>query len=301
MDYRPDICIFHGNCDDGFGAAWAIRSRWPDCEFVPGHYGKPLPNTARKHVLFVDFSAKRAEIDAMAQEAISIVILDHHKTAEAELAPFNVTMCGTAILDPANLWHMFCDLDELGRPPIVAWFDMNQSGAALAWQFANGAHRDRDPLPRMIQYIEDRDLWRFAFGSSTHEFSAALRTYPMDFAVWDDIAADTGALLAEGRTVLRAHNVNVYKLVAQAYQDQVCGFIVPVVNAPYHYASDVAHALLLAYPDAPFAGSWFRRPDGFVQWSLRSEDRREDVSEIAKRMGGGGHRNAAGFQASWVL
>jgi nanoRNase/pAp phosphatase (c-di-AMP/oligoRNAs hydrolase) len=33
-----------------------------------------------------------------------------------------------------------------------------------------------------------------------------------------------------------------------------------------------------------------------IQYSLRSEDSREDVSEVAKQFGGGGHRNAAGYQ-----
>ena len=27
---KPDICIYHGGCDDGFGAAWAVWKRWPD-------------------------------------------------------------------------------------------------------------------------------------------------------------------------------------------------------------------------------------------------------------------------------
>jgi hypothetical protein len=25
---KPDICIYHGNCADGFGAAWAVRRRF---------------------------------------------------------------------------------------------------------------------------------------------------------------------------------------------------------------------------------------------------------------------------------
>src|SRR5688572_2371816 len=80
--WKPDVCVYHGDCDDGFGAAWAIWLRWPDIEFVPGKYGEPLPDMTGKHVLFVDFSAKRPEIEAMAKVAKSIVIIDHHKTAE---------------------------------------------------------------------------------------------------------------------------------------------------------------------------------------------------------------------------
>ncbi|MCK9549191.1 DHHA1 domain-containing protein [Aquamicrobium sp.] len=292
--WKPDICIYHGNCDDGFGAAWAIWRRWPDVEFVPGVYGKPLPDVTGKHVLFVDFSAKRPEIDAMAQVAKSIVVIDHHKTAEADLEPFAVTLCGSARLSPEDIGSMFEDRAELGMPPVIAWFDMAQSGAVMAYEFAHGV--EHVPPPTMLAYIQDRDLWRFALGDRTKQFSAALRTYPMDFETWDRIAENPERLVEEGKIVLRAHLANIAKFVADAYEDDVAGHIVPVVNVPYHYASDTAHALLANYPKAPFTACWFRRGDGMIQWSLRSEDHRLDVSEIAKQLGGGGHRNAAGFQ-----
>lgn len=294
--WKPDICIYHGNCDDGFGAAWAIWRRWGDeVSYVPGTYGKPLPDVGGRNVLFVDFSAKRAEIDAMAQTAKSIVIIDHHKTAEADLEPFRVTLCGDARFAPDDLDGMFRDMAELDRPPIIAWFDMSQSGAVMAWEFAHGLERN-DPPPNMLAMIQDRDLWRFAFGDRTKQFSAALRTYPMAFETWSKIAADPDFLVEEGEAILRAHNANIDKFIADAYFDVIAGQRVPVVNVPYHYASDTAHALLQRHPSAPFTACWFRRADGMVQYSLRSEDSRADVSEVAKQFGGGGHRNAAGYQ-----
>ena len=94
---KPDICIYHGNCADGFGAAWAVWKRFGDAvEFVPGVYGQEPPAVGGKHVLMVDFSYKRSVLGRMACSAASIVILDHHKTAEADLAAVKVTMCGGA-------------------------------------------------------------------------------------------------------------------------------------------------------------------------------------------------------------
>lgn len=290
-DWKPDLCIYHGNCDDGFGAAWAVWRRWPSCEFVPGFYGKPLPDVTGRNVLFVDFSAPIEWIWHHSFKSRSMVIVDHHKTAKADLErlpPFDGTMIGLEAAFQIN-WTQ-------NTPEVAAWFDMEQSGATMAWQFAHGTDRKDDPCPNMLTLIEDRDLWRFAFGDKTRHFSAALRTYPMDFKTWDRIAADPEALIGEGEIVLRAHRANIGKLMSEAYMADVGGFTVPVVNAPYHYASDTAHELLAAYPDAPFAACWFRRADGQVQWSLRSEDDRQDVSAVAKSLGGGGHRNAAGFQ-----
>lgn len=53
--WKPDLCIYHGDCLDGFGAAWAVWLRWPDCQFYAGRYGAPLPQADERNVLFVDF------------------------------------------------------------------------------------------------------------------------------------------------------------------------------------------------------------------------------------------------------
>lgn len=290
--WKPDLCIYHGNCVDGFGAAWAIWRKWPDCEFVAGFYGKPLPDVSGRNVLFVDFSAAIEWIWENSFKSRSMVIIDHHKTAQdalGRLPPFDGTMRG---LDEA-----FKISWTQNAPEIAAWFDMEQSGAAMAWQFATQDDRKDHSLPDIISLVEDRDLWRFAYGDQTRQFSAALRTYPMSFDAWDDIASNTKRLIDEGKIILRAHRSNIQKIMGEAYIEEVGGYNVPVVNAPYHYASDTAHELLSAYPDAPFAACWFRRSDGQIQWSLRSDNDRVDVSAVAKAMGGGGHRNAAGFQS----
>lgn len=290
--WKPDLCIYHGNCDDGFGAAWAIWRKWPDCEFVAGFYGKSLPDVSGRNVLFVDFSAAIEWIWENSFKSRSMVIIDHHKTAQdalGRLPPFDGTMRG---LDEA-----FKISWTQNAPEIAAWFDMEQSGAAMAWQFATQDDRKDHSLPDIISLVEDRDLWRFAYGDQTRQFSAALRTYPMSFDAWNDIASNTERLIDEGKIILRAHRSNIQKIMGEAYIEKVGGYNVPVVNAPYHYASDTAHELLSAYPDAPFAACWFRRSDGQIQWSLRSDNDRVDVSAVAKAMGGGGHRNAAGFQS----
>ena len=101
MNLQPHLCIYHsGGCQDGFAVAWSIWRRWLDCNFAPGVYGQPLPDTAGLSVLFVDFSAKRDVLDVMAQTARSIVVIDHHKSALADLAPFVVGFNNGSILTP---------------------------------------------------------------------------------------------------------------------------------------------------------------------------------------------------------
>lgn len=294
MTWQPDICVYHAHCDDGFGAAWAIWKRWPECRFVPGFYGKLLPiiDMADKNVLFVDFSTKRPEIDALAQVTESIVIIDHHKTAEAELEPFKVTR-GTLWFDPSSIDEAFYKMAELDRPPILAWFDMNQSGAVMAWKFAQPGRN----VPEFLRYIEDRDLWHFTRGDATRQFSAALKCYDQNFDVWDKLAdpGETAKLVQEGAGILRAHRANLKNILNDSYMTEIAGHHVPTVNIHGLFASDIGNLLLTKYPDAPFSATWSRDKNGAVKYSLRSEDLRMDVSAIAASFGGGGHRNAAGF------
>src|ERR1700679_2402350 len=98
MMWKPDICIYHFPCDDGFASAWVAKQRWPDIELRPTNYGLAVPdeNINGKRLLIVDFSFKPEVLQAMAERAASIIILDHHKTAQADLKDFLVEMCGDA-------------------------------------------------------------------------------------------------------------------------------------------------------------------------------------------------------------
>lgn len=151
------LCIYHGNCQDGFAAAWAVHYALGDnVEFHPGVYQDAPPDVAGRDIIMVDFSYKRPVLEAMALTARSILVIDHHKSAEEDLAPFKVELCGGARFhwspDMEGMWR---DLAELGRPPIIAYFDMERSGAGMAWDCFSP-----DERPPLINHIEDRDLWR---------------------------------------------------------------------------------------------------------------------------------------------
>ena len=270
-----NVVIYHGNCPDGFTAAWAAwRKLGADARYVPALYGDPLPDVAAGDTVFVlDFSYPRPLMERLAEIVVGrLRVLDHHKTAQADLA---------------------------GLP--YATFDMEHSGAVLAWRHF---HPDAD-VPRLVRYVEDRDLWRFKLPYS-HEISAWLLSFPFVFGDWSQLndtlefGAD-GVNLAydEGRAILRAKQQAVEMMAKQCRWADVGGHFVPVVNASSHF-SDVGNELCKAYPDAPFAAYYFDRADGKRQWGLRSVGD-FDVSEVAKQYGGGGHKNAAGFQTELVI
>lgn len=264
---KTRLVIFHASCMDGFGAAWSVWKKFGDAdtEYLPAKYGDAPPDVTDRDVVVVDFSYRRNIMLAMQQYAKSIVVLDHHKTAEADLKdlPF-------------------------------AHFDMARSGAGMTWDHFH----DYNSRPWLIDYVEDRDLWRFKLPQSK-EVNALINTVPREsFEVWDKLSQMTvEEATQKGSGALAFLDSYVREMVSQARRLTFAGYEdVPVVNAPYVGISELVSALA---EGVPFAVGWFQREDGLYQYSLRSRGD-FDVTEIAKRFGGGGHRQAAGFTNTHV-
>jgi len=289
MEYKPDICFYHFPCSDGFGAAYAIWNRWPDTEFIPINHGDPISVSQYKdkHVLFVDFSVKENAMKDMNASAKSIVVLDHHASAEKALSYF--TKFDGHLKDLEAAMEEFYD-------DVYVHFNMNRSGAALAWNFANPGTF----MPWAIRYIEDRDLWKWEYDESK-AFDLATASKPKDFEYWrDNIISnnDTYNLVREGEAILSYQESLIKQIAKNAYIDIFvdgynAGHAVWHVNTSV-LQSEVGNYLINLYPDTPFVAVWNETKDGKIRYSLRSEAGRADVSLIAASLGGGGHAAAAG-------
>jgi len=296
MTYQPDMIIYHDHCADGFGAAWACWTKWHDApEYVPANYGQIAPDVLGKHVLIVDFSYKRDVLISMAKAAASIIILDHHKTAQADLSDWAIDdVAGDFWADDKPLAHVHRNDEYVGQP-IAALFDMEKSGSVLAWEFCH-----EEPAPKLLRLIQDRDLWRFTM-PETKPFSLWLRSEPFNFEHFDSInyrlEMGNTEILVEARAMQRFFDAKVDEIASFAKRRGLAEHEPIVVNCPPMFASEVGHALLDKHPDVPFSAMWYEA-NGKRMWSLRSRDDRQDVSEIAAIFGGGGHRNAAGFSES---
>jgi len=292
---RP-LCIYHGGCDDGFAAAFVIHLALKgEVDFHYGVYQQDPPDVTGRTVILVDFSYKRAELLEMAKRAKGIVVLDHHKSAAEDLVPgaymeVAIFDCLTHGIRPT--WDGVLDAmkadEACGRRNIYTHFDMNHSGAAIAWSvFFPGKKQ-----PWLIDYIEDRDLWRRKLPDSDF-VTMALRSYPKDFVTWTSIlVCGPDALIAEGQAIHRYYRTIIDALKENVVRGRIYGWDVPIVNAPYHFASELAGELAVG---EPFAACYWNHAHG-TTYSLRSRgERAVDVSEIAAHFGGGGHKHAAGF------
>lgn len=288
---KPDICIHHAPCADGFTAAWAVWKRWPDIEFVPGVYGQEPPDVAGKHVLIVDFSYKRPVLEAMASRAASVTVIDHHKSAEADLAAFTsidgILISGDELERQSAL---------MGTLPIQARFRMDRSGAMLAWEYAHPG----EEVPDLVKHVQDRDLWLFEL-DGTREISAELFSWPYEFDVWDGAATMLRTpdlkevMIQRGQAIERKHHKDIAELLKLTTRTMVIGGVcVPVANLPYTMSSDAANTLSEGHP---FGACYYDNAAGKRVFSLRSKADGADVSDVAVKYGGGGHAHAAGFSA----
>jgi nanoRNase/pAp phosphatase (c-di-AMP/oligoRNAs hydrolase) len=112
------------------------------------------------------------------------------------------------------------------------------------------------------------------------------------------LASRPDVAIGEGAAILRAANQYVERQAPNACLCEIAGYVVPVINTT-HQVSELVGRLA---EGQPFAASWFERQDGKFVYSLRSRgDGGEDVSTVAKLLGGGGHRNAAGFTSATLV
>lgn len=294
MTKKP-LCIYHGNCADGFTASWVVRNALGEgVDYHAGIYGNAPPDVTDRDVIMVDFSYKRPVLDEMAKTAHSVLVLDHHKTAQFDLSGLIVAPSQFDIWKSAAWGER---LSESCRS--AAMFDMDRSGAQITWDFFNPGK----PRPLLVDYTGDRDLWRFALPES-RAANAYVFANEYTFENWDgldhlfrgkvgEIGSPINLAIDLGVAIEKKHHKDVAELVKVMQRRMVIGGIsVPVANLPYTLTSDAGN--LMARGE-PFAACYWDTPDGRV-FSLRSTDVGSDVSEIAKRYGGGGHRNASGFR-----
>lgn len=275
MNSRP-LVIYHGNCADGFTAAWVANmayngfqqtDKW-HVDAVPGIYGEPPPDCTGRFVYILDFSYPPEVIDAMAAQADRIVWIDHHETAIKREAGHT-------------------------RPNVEKHFDISKSGALLTALYFEP---NVDPYD-IVSLVSDRDLWQFK-DKRSRPFAAGLFSRFYTLGDWNYAASNIQETINDGAAIERKHLKDIEELIGVSARWELIGGVeVPVVNLPYTMASDACAKLLEMHPEAPFAASWYLRKDGKRVYSLRSRPWGANVAEVAERYGGGGHANASGFAA----
>ena len=289
------MVIYHDNCNDGFGAAFAFwkwhAKNYDNVIYHAANYGSMWPDVDKTwDVYILDFSYAPEQLVKIAGRANYVRLLDHHKTAMEAWKEYDENECKPV---PDNLY---------------VTFDMGHSGAMLAYEyFVPDTGCLNNVAFSMFAMLEDRDLWKFQ-RKDTKAFHAYLSLANKTFGVWDSIGQtlltdygyqdiiDKGELLllqfekqCEEIVRIGRYPVTLY-LKSDNYSGLIC-------NCPPMFASDIGN--ILAKESGTFALTWYEDYEGRVKGSLRSIGD-YDVSAIAKELGGGGHKNAAGFERTSI-
>lgn len=264
------VLIYHADCPDGFGSRFAFWMKYRDeMEYIPAAYGRPIPeNLEGRDIVFADFSYKPDILLDIRKKAKSLKIIDHHVSAH----------------------NLIKNLGSMAYDEYV--YDINRSGASLCWSYLFPDKK----VPHFINVIEDRDIWKWNLKDSKN-LILYLDSFPYSIEKWQEFLFDFepespkySEILMQGSAIRRYKDSTVEVLLNSKHKMVIDGNEIWAVNSPY-LRDDIGEQLCVG---EPFSAVYFMDKDQY-RFSLRSSDSGIDVSIIASKLGGGGHRNAAGF------
>ncbi len=292
MEPKPNVVLYHADCADGFTAAWvAWRVLKDTADYYPVKYGDRSPVEGRRGttLYILDFSYPVDVMGEFCRKWDKVVLLDHHKTALENLGDFEAT----------NLTKVL---------------DQERCGAHLTWLHFNVDDSLNYKLPPLlICYVGDRDLWKFKLTHS-REINVAIQSHPFTFDVWTmlhsclsfDRPRPFDDLINEGTAILRVQEKSIELACSHAREvtlfddTRVLGANVSDPKIISDVGNRLAAQQAAGVPGETGIGmTWWEQKDRIVI-SLRSLESGPDVSALAKRAGGGGHKHAAGFTVKSV-
>ena len=266
------LCIYH-NDPDGCCAAAVVRVALGNEVVLESHaIGDRVPwdrIEAAQEVILVDLSFPLETMQRL-KEGWRLTWIDHHKSAFAELSDAMTNVPGQRSLDAA--------------------------ACVLSWQ----TYFPDQPVPRAVAYVGDRDIWRMAY-PETRAFSEGL--YEQDFrpendAFWHPLLKDdkqqVEALIERGGLIYDIRLRTIEEVVTHyGFETTFEGHRTLAVNHRSsgdlgEYIRDQGYTLAYCYVEVVRSNK--------LQTKVTLYSDQVDVSEIARRYGGGGHRGAAGFQ-----
>ena len=264
--------IFHHTDLDGKAAAAILTRKFPDAQLIPYNYFYSPETTILRledgeEAIFVDITPTLDNLDILLTRTENVTIIDHHSSSLNDLESMKYTFDG--------IQHC----DGIGA-------------CVLVWKY----YFPDIPVPEGIQLLGEYDDWkrtpdnkRFQFGIQT------FNTFPTN-NIWDKILRD------EKHTIMKIKDIgaNVLSYIVPWYKRLVRSYgIIGTCDERYS-------TFLINQPGAD--SSVFDDVEGSFEIHLRvaygkvcrwlvsiTTDRDDiDVSEIARKYGGGGHRKSAG-------
>ena len=273
--------IYHTPCQDGYSAAFVayyhlVLKLGLKIDLIPSHIKDEidLERIVGKNVLMVDIVSPNFK--EIRDKASNLIILDHHKTNEANLKDIP-----------------------------YAYFDMNKSGVGLAWEYFS-----KEPIPLFLACIQDRDIWTWKIPESRcfcAGLEALVEFHDIEFGILTELMMNKKKFdeIYEIGKILNQLKMKKIKSIASLEKPERNRFTTYIKDRKYTFyiynitefelVSDLGNYVATNF-ECDFVVIWkYDHNKKEYYYSLRSIPEKTDVSRIAELFGGGGHRGAAGM------
>jgi len=264
--HQKDVVVFyHADCTDGFTAAWVAWKKFGDkAEYIAYNHENNVPEIKDKEIYTVDMTFPKEITERLMRDNKRLTSIDHHISNK-----------------------------EITLMTQEGLFDNNHSGCILAWKY----FFPNETAPMFLEYIEDYDIWIHKYKSKA--LYQYLNLFDRDFKTWSQLVTDFDdeakrkIMIEKGELLFQFEDKIIdYNIDQNAHLVSFEGYTVYSINSD---RTPSQNALKLIKKKPPFAIVWQERKDGWLHVHLRGVGN-IDVSEIAKKYGGGGHKLAAAFR-----
>lgn len=281
------ICFYHNPCPDGITALWCVNKAIPNiyCRGISPQDDRIIEKYYKnKELIFVDVIPSEQKLIHMLEIAKKITIIDHHISNEKIIEKY------------------------IEHPKMTAIFDMELSGCQLTWDYFH-----KSPRPWFVDYVGDRDLWKFELPNSKLINIALIE---LDYLKLEELNSlyDMTKDEENKKKLIERHMIPAAKILDRKNEKMLNAAmgsslqkVIKINDLKYDVwvvsggilTSELGNRLMQKkfnnnqLPDFVFLFD-YRFKDDLWKVSLRSEI--VDVSVIATSFGGGGHPKAAGFE-----
>lgn len=275
------IIIYHSRDLDGYTSGAILKKRFPEAKLIGYDYGQPIPEGLEgEDIIMVDVSFEMNDLLYTASKSKSFVWIDHHISAINKLKEYS-------------------DLP----PQLKVVLQDGIAACEIAWSWA---FPDRE-MPLVVTLLGMYDTWRnkdkkywdevilpFQYGMRTMCRSA--ETFPVEmFRVIEQFEIQD--VLALGGAILNYQKEQDARAAKSSFTFEWNRYRVIAINgggfnsnAFQSVYDESKHDIMMPFV---YNGNF---------WVVSLYTTKEiDCAAIAKSMGGGGHKKAAGFQVPTVM
>lgn len=289
------LCFYHADADGRCAGFWVMKSAKRNDGYelhqaIEINYGIPFPFEIIRpdeQVYIVDYSISPQEMMQLLEITENVTWIDHHKTAIEKYEGFDWNVRGVRYDGVAGCMLTYAYLNHM------TIFGEGSIGPFEKWM--------SDEAPLFTKMIADWDVWKFDFGDDTRNFITAFNSYDAspesDF--WDRFGRPgrpgdiyVRDMIQEGIIMNKQRDGWAKGYMELGFEVEFEGYSIFAANlgrCNSEYFKSLPEGKYDAFMPFVFDGD---------KYLVSIYSKTIDVSKIALKYGGGGHKGAAGFQCT---